>query len=257
MPGHRKSIFFFFIVSLLYFHSVSADLILSSPPRETPEQGDKLYGPLAANLSKITGKKIVYVHPRNWIEYANNMRDDKYDIVFDGPHFAAWRMKHLQHTPVAKLVGTLGFVIIAKSSEKQSNDLKDLIGKTLCGIASPNLGTMVAFSIFNNPVIQPDIKVIKGSVADVYKAFARGECHYAVLLDRFYNNLPAEAKKKMKIIAKSSQLPNQTFTVSKRVTPQDREKIEKYMITNEAALAAEKLLSIYSKKNTFFVHADS
>lgn len=252
MASRINSLVLFFIFSCLYFPSVYADLLLSAPPRETADMGDKMYGPIAEDLSKVTGKKVVYVHPRNWTEYARNMREDKYDIVFDGAHFAAWRMKHLQHTPVAKLGGTLGFVIVAKSTEKESNNLKDLIGKSLCGIASPNLGTMVAFSIFDNPVIQPEIKVIKGNVADVYKAFVNGECNYAVLLDRYYNNLPADAKKTIKIIARSAQMPNQTFTVSRRITAQDIDKIEKFMTTPAAALAGQKLLNLYSKKNPFF-----
>jgi len=250
-----NSLVLFFIVSLFYCHSVFAALIFSAPPRESAEQGKKIYGPLAERLSKITGEKVVYVHPNNWPEYTRDMRDDKFDIIFDGPHFAAWRIKHLQNVPVGALSGTLGFVIIAKSDEAKKYRLKDLVGKSLCGIASPNLGTMVAFSMFNNPVIQPEIKIVKGSVADVYKAFVAGQCHYAVLLDRFYNNLPLEAKNKLAVIAKSEQLPNQTFTVSKRVSAREVDEIQKYLVTNDAALAGQTLLKMYSKKFPFFVQA--
>lgn len=256
MTNKKKLLSLLFLISCIYCNSVFATLIFSAPPRETPEQGKQIYGPIAEQLSKITGEKIEYVHPNNWTEYTRAMRDDKYDVIFDGSHFAAWRIKHLQNTAVAKLSGTLGFVIIAKTDEAKKFQLKDLIGKSLCGIASPNLGTMVAFSLFNNPVIQPEIKIIKGSVLDVYKAFASGQCHYAVLLDRFYNNLPPEKKKNIAIIAKSDQLPNQTFTVSKRVSEAAKKKIEKYMVTTDAALAGQKLLSIYSKKFPFFVQAN-
>jgi ABC-type phosphate/phosphonate transport system substrate-binding protein len=236
--------------------NVYADIIFSAPPRESEQQGNKIYGPIAQQLSKVTGKKVIYQHAGNWTEYSQNMRQDKYDIIFDGPHFAAWRIKHFQHTPVAKLAGTLGFVIIAKDTDKDVKHLRDLIGKSLCGMASPNLGTMVAFSIFNNPVIQPEIRVIKGSGKDVLNAFVNNECHYAVLLDRFYNNLPAEKKLHIKVIATSNQMPNQTFTVSKHLSHYDAEKIANYLTTADGARAGENLLKIYSQKTPNFEKAD-
>lgn len=246
----------FFLLTLFY-SDVFADFVLTAPPRESEEQGNKIYGPIAERLSQVTGKKVVYQHPKNWTEYTANMRADKYDIVFDGPHFASWRIKHFNHVPMAKLTGTLGFVIVAKDSDSNVNHLRDLIGKSLCGIASPNLGTMVAFSIFDNPVIQPEIKVIKGGPKEVLKAFMNNECHYAVLLDRFYNNLPAEKKQNIKVIAKSKQMPNQTFTTSVRLTKIDVDKMTSFLTAEEGAKAGDNLLNIYSKKTRKFVKGDA
>lgn len=243
--------------ALITTQAVAAALVMSAPPRESQEKGMEIYGPIAEQLSKVTGKQVVYQHPKNWTEYAANMRADKYDIVFDGPHFAAWRMKHFHHVPVAKLPGTLGFVIIGKDSDSNVNHLRDLIGKSLCGIASPNLGTMVAFSIFNNPVIQPEIRVIKGGPGDVLKAFEKGECHYAVLLDRFYNNLPEEKKKNIKVIAKSNQMPNQTFTASVHLSKIDIDKMASYLTTEDGAKAGNSLLARFSKKAHKFVRGDA
>ena len=71
------------------------NLILSAPPRETAEAGMKIYGPIAQHLSKLLGVIVTYKHPGNWMTYQHEMRDDKYDIIFDGPHFISWREKHL------------------------------------------------------------------------------------------------------------------------------------------------------------------
>ncbi|KPJ93231.1 MAG: hypothetical protein AMJ53_07800, partial [Gammaproteobacteria bacterium SG8_11] len=70
--------------------TVKADLILSAPPRELPEAGLKLYGPLASHLSELLGEKVIYQHPNNWLEYQRDLRRGVYDIVFDGPHFVSW-----------------------------------------------------------------------------------------------------------------------------------------------------------------------
>ena len=67
---------------------------MTSPPRESAARGEELYGPLAQLLTVQLGQSVVYERARDWIEYSTRMKQDKYDIVFDGPHFAAWRMKH-------------------------------------------------------------------------------------------------------------------------------------------------------------------
>lgn len=236
--------------------NVYADLILTSPPRESPQVGEQRYGTIAKALSDLLGKKIVYEHPKNWIEYTRNMRANKYDIIFDGPHFVAWRMKHLDHVPVVKLPGTLGFVFVAKDSDKKAHSLRDIVGKSLCGIPAPNLGTLVAYSIFNNPVIQPEIHFVRGGPVEVLKSFLRGECEYAVLFDKFYKNVPAEKKQHIKIIARSKQMPSQTISVSSRVSKEDARKITDYLISSQGAKAGSTLLHFFAKKKPKFVRAN-
>ena len=99
---------------LLLPHLVAAqDLILTAPPREKPEVGAAEYGPLANYLSKLLGKKVKYVHPGNWLNYQREMRADHYDIIFDGPHFASWRIAHLGHDALVRLPGTLEFMPVS------------------------------------------------------------------------------------------------------------------------------------------------
>jgi hypothetical protein len=165
-------------------------------------------------------------------------------------------MKHVNHIPVARLPGTLKFVILARADDRQINSLHDLIGKPICGLASPNLGTVSMFSLYNNPVIQPEIKVIKGGMRNVVQAFFRGECRAAIVRDKVYDRLPAEKRDLVKIIDKSEEMPNQTITVSTRVSLYNRDKIQKYLTSGEGAKTAEKLLSAYSRNNRVFMPAN-
>ena len=77
----------------VFVPSCFADLILTAPPRETPEDGHVVYAPLAEYLSQFLGESVIYEHPINWKEYEKRMKNDEYDIIFDGPHFAAWRIE--------------------------------------------------------------------------------------------------------------------------------------------------------------------
>ena len=79
---------------------VSADYIFAAPPREGEMRGIKLYGPLVNKLTEMLGENVVYEQPSNWLEYAKKMRNNEYDIIFDGPHFNAWRIKRWPVCPV-------------------------------------------------------------------------------------------------------------------------------------------------------------
>jgi ABC-type phosphate/phosphonate transport system substrate-binding protein len=233
-------------------------LVFTAPPRETPDQGKAVYGPIADYLSKELKVPVKYEHPKNWTNYTKDMHEGKFDIVFDGPHFAAWRIKHLKHKAVAKLPGNLTFVIFTDRNSHKINKLRDLIGKNICGLPSPNLATMSAFSMYNNPVIQPYVYFVKGGPPMVYKSFKEGKCIAAVIRDQYFlKKVPADEREKLKIIGKSRPYPNQTFTVSTRLTPEQVQRIKTSLTSPEGAIAAAKLLNRFSKKRKYIEAAES
>ena len=231
-----------------------AELVLTAPPRENAENGMKVYGPLAEKLSTVLGERVIYEQPHGWFDYARNMRDGKYDIVFDGPHFAAWRVKNLHHIPIVTLPGTLNFVLITRMEFKSINTLRDLAGKKICGLLSPNLGTNLIYNSFANPVLQPQIFEIKGNMQDVYNAFKQGKCTAAVLRDPTFYGLAESERAQLKILLKTRPLPNQTLTVSTRLKD-SASKIANFMLSKDGAIAADGILSRFSKKQKHFEKA--
>lgn len=241
---------------LAIFHSspVFSDVVFSAPPRENQERGEKIYGPLVKYLSKILHEEVVYKHPDGWARYTKDMRAGKYDIIFDGPHFGAWRIKNIDHVPVAKLPGTLTFVILANSSSTHINTERDLIGIDICALASPNLGTVVLYNIFNNPVNVPQIHEVTGGFKAVYRSLKQGKCKAAVVRDNLYYALKEEEKRMVKIIVKTKPMPNQTITVSKRLAKK-LAILSKSLTSAEGARSSQKLLSRFSKNKKIFKSA--
>ncbi len=143
------------LLLLLHCALANADLVLTAPPRESLANGEKQYGPLAAQLTQVLGEKVTYFHPKGWLYYQRDMRLDKYDIIFDGPHFISWREKQFNQIPVAKLPGTLSFMVFTKKSNTDINKLEDLYNTPMCGIAPPNLATLTVLAQYPNPVRQP------------------------------------------------------------------------------------------------------
>lgn len=225
-----------FVVFSLLCSSAQAELILTSPPREGKVAGAQQYEPLAKYLSEQTGETVRYVQPRSWLHYQRDMRADKYDIIFDGPHFISWRMKKHHHTPVAKLPGSLSFVVVTSKENSDIKVLTDLVNTKVCGIAPPNLSTITILADLPNPVHQPRLKTPKGGAPGVYRAFKEGKCVAAIFRDAFYyKRFSEEDRASTKVVYKSAPIANQGFSVSDRVSAESRQKIiDALTVSNDA-----------------------
>ncbi|MFW2374033.1 MAG: phosphate/phosphite/phosphonate ABC transporter substrate-binding protein [Gammaproteobacteria bacterium] len=219
------------ILGLLLLASINSNalaetLILSAAPRETVTQGHKLYGPLADHLGQLLGVEVKYKHAKHWLRYQSDIKKSKYDFVFDGPHLASWRIKHLKHRPLVKLPGTLKFYILARADNKKINTPENLIYKKVCAIPPPNLTSVILLQRMNDPVREPIIESIKGGMGKIYKALLDGRCDGAVIRSTLYDKKLSDVERaKVKIIYTSPELPNQVITASNRVSAEDQNKI--------------------------------
>lgn len=243
------------VICLFGFIQIAAaqDLILTAPPREKPEAGEKLYGPLADHLSKLIGKKVVYQHPGNWLNYQRDMRSDKYDIVFDGPHFISWRMAHLGHEVLVKLPGSLQFHLVARKDNNSVNKPLDLVAKEICCISPPNLSILSVLAVYQNPVRQPVIKGVKGGMGGVYKTFKATDnnCEAWSFRTAFYKKkIKEEDRAKMKIIHSTTPLPNQGISVSKRLSDRDKSMIIQSLTLGDGVKASQPVVRRFGGKKT-------
>jgi len=246
------------LVALIFSGTCQAEYILSAPPRESPEAGTELYGPLAEHLSELLGEKVTYKQPDNWLHYQRELRNGVYDIVFDGPHFISWRIKHLQHKVLVKLPGTLVFYIVAKKSNTAVTKLKNLIGKRICAIPPPNLATMTVIDQFKNPVRQPDIFPVKGGFPAVAKAFSAGSCQAAVFRNTFYKKkLSDDYRSNVKKLFVSSPLPNQAISVSQRINKKQQNLISQSLTKGDGVKIAKNIVKRFGgKKAKAFIVAN-
>ncbi len=206
------------MLSALYPGQSSAELIFTAPPRESQAEGERLYGPLADLLTRVLGEKVVYRHPRSWLHYQRDMRQDRFDIVFDGPHFISWRIRKYGHRPLARLPGKLGFYTLVESGNERINQISDLVNRTVCVIAPPNLSSLALLNEFRDPIRQPRLLTVKGGMKGVYRAFRDGKCDAMVLRDQFYNKkIGDEDKQKLRIVYRSKRFTSQGFTASSRI----------------------------------------
>ena len=257
---NKKNIFLL-VVALLFPVNIvfAADLILTAPPRETAVAGNKLYRPVAKYLTQLLKRKVTYQHPGNWFSYQSNMRKDKYDIIFDGPHFISWRIAHVNNEVLVKLPGTLEFMVVTDVDNDELTEGKDLIHKRFCGISPPNLSSLSFLASFKNPVLQPRVKGIKGGMGKVFKAFEQKKCLAAVLRNTFYKKkLTQKQRDKVKIIFTSKALPNQAISVSSRLSREEKNKMSNGLVEGAGAKSLNGIVKRFGgKKAKSFIRTEN
>lgn len=250
----KISLFCFLTVLSLPTH---AELIMSAPPRETADQGYQIYGPLADLFSIILNEKVTYEHSDNWMNYQKQIREGRYDIVFDGPHFISWRMKHNNHIPLVKLPGNLEFFLVSHKNSAEIKTADDLVARKICGMPPPNLATMAIRAVYKNPMQQPIIIGVSGSYDQVYRDFRADKCDAMILRSGFYqNNLSEEQRADLKVIYRSEKMPNQGISVNRlKINGPAREKLIKALTGEDGKDAGMRLLNRFSKSEPQFLVA--
>jgi ABC-type phosphate/phosphonate transport system substrate-binding protein len=221
-----------------------ADLVFSAPPRESVDKGASDYEPIAAYLTKVLGEPVTYRHAGNWLTYQSDMRKGVYDLVFDGPNFVSWRITKLAHVPLVRLPGQLSYVVIAKKDDTRTKTLTDLVGRRVCGLAPPNLATLMVQYEFTNPARQPIIVETRG-FRDSYTKVVEGKCTAGVLQSKMLADFDGKANA-VRSIFNTRALPNQAFTASPRVSPEMRAKIIRALTSADGRQATKALLDRFN-----------
>lgn len=230
-------------------NTVMDTYVFSAPPRESAQAGAEIYGPIAQYLSAATGKKVVYRQPANWIAYQAEMRKGDYDLVFDGPHFNAWRASNLRHNILTKAPGDHSFVVVVKKDNDKVHELKQLNGRRICGMSPPNLGTLTVLNEFDNPARQPVI-VNTESWSAIYSSMQAGQCAAAILPERNLAKLDPQGTG-ARVIFKARTFPNQALSAGPRVAPEDQVIIARALASPNARNATAKLRETYALSGDF------
>jgi len=224
-------------------------ITFTTAPTQSVKETKRIYGPLVDYLAKTSGKNIKLVPARNFLEYTSKMRKGKYDIVFDGPHLVSWRMDKVNHVPLARLPGELVFVAAVKNSV-EITEIKQLIGKKVCAVNSPNLATLTILDSFPNPARQPLIVSVR-SFKDAFKCMKSGKGVAAFLPVKFWNKFTKKGKTGGMSVLYSSEkepLPTRTFSVSNRIDEDTQETLKQAFLNTKGVEGAQPLLDRFRSK---------
>jgi len=228
----------------------NAALVLSSPPRGTAEQDTVRFKPIADYLSHALGRPVVYQYPGTWGAYQGFMQTDKYDIVFDGPHFVSWRIEKLGHTAAVRLPGEFVVAAFTRKTETRFKRIEELKGRRFCGAAQPNLGTLAIYESFTNPSHQPTLVLTPGW-RDIYDTVLAGKkCEAGILPISHIHKFDPNGEQ-VRVIYKVPAMPEQAWTTSKRVTTGEREKLVAALRSPNGKGALKEFAATYGLQRDF------
>ncbi len=232
------------LLSALIPQTVLADYIFTAPPRESHDRGKKVYKPVADFLSAATGEKFVYKQQNTWKEYVAGMKNQKYDLMFDGPHFVDWRIHNIGHNTLLKIPHLLQWRVIVRQDNTSITGIQDLVGKTACAPGSPNFGMLNLFNHFKDESKQPIHVKVKGW-NNVYEDVKSGKCVAGVLPKKNHQMFDKD-EKYTRSIHTHLPFPNQAITSGKRISESLREKIRNALLTDEGQMALQNLRTRYT-----------
>jgi ABC-type phosphate/phosphonate transport system substrate-binding protein len=224
-------------------------LVLSAPPRDTPEDGARRFGPVAAHLSKTLGRKVVYRHPGTWGAYQAEMVKGSYDLVFDAPHFNGWRVEKLGHNVLIKVPGEYTYTIFVRSDSTRIRDVNQLAGHKICAHAPPHLGTLVMWRKFDNPSRQPTIVVTDG-YDKVYASLLAGKCEAAVLSEKHLRKWDKDGAQ-TRVVYRAPTLPQQALSAGPRLSAGEQAKIAEALLSPAAQEPLRALREAYGLGGDF------
>ena len=236
--------FMLLFIALLASQTVLGAYVFTAPPRETVEDGKKVYQPIADFLSRATGEHFVYRPQRSWPEYVGGMRGEEYDLVFDGPHFVDWRIHNIEHETLIKIPHLLQWRVIARKGDASITRLEDLAGKKTCAPGSPNFGMLNLFSHFKDESAQPLHVEVKGW-KNVFEGIRNGSCVAGVLPKKNHQIYDKDGIY-TKSIHTHLPYPNQAMTASKRISPELKQTIRSALLSEDGQKALENLRQRYT-----------
>ncbi len=245
--------------ALVALAALAADtIVFSTPPTQPPDVTRRNFQPLVDYLSAKVRVEIELVPARSFLEYANKMRAGEYDMLFDGPHFIAWRLRHLDHTVLAKLPGKLRFYVVVRE-DVEVGKVSDLVGKRVCGPASPNLATLSFIDEFPDPARQPIVVPVKSFKAAL-RCLQTKRAQASVFRDKFWDKkVPEEAKKGLRVLAViDKNVPDRGFSITRDVDEATRRKLREALVaTSDTEIAAKVLASLGGAKKGFVPATDA
>ena len=216
---------FLFIFMLVISSSVYAgqSILIASPPTSSVMLSAAAIQPLLDAISEETDMDVEYVQYDDWLNYTKDIRKDIYDILVSEAHVASWCLRKsqsgggLEHQVVQRAKGKRQIVL---ASNKSYEDLIELNDKNICVRPSPSLDAVQLYRAYSNPVMQPNIKEVRGSYYDLVDSLKSESCDAVVVEEAF-------VKGGLHTIYKFDLVDRAALTMSKKLPLDIREKIIK------------------------------
>jgi phosphonate transport system substrate-binding protein len=218
----------------------SDKLELAIQPVLSEAKTKKAFKPLAAYLSKITGKKVVVKTMPNFMAYWSTIRRaNSYDLILDAAHFTDYRSKKHGYKILAKIPATVSYSLIVLA-DNFIFDPSELIGKRIATLGTPSIGAARLSALFPNPMRQPITVEVSSADAGINMLLEK-KVFAAIIPTPLVSRTMAEGND-VSVVMVTEPAPHIAISASPAVNAGVVEKIRKAMLTANKTTAGKKML---------------
>lgn len=194
---------------------------LTVEPTFPAAQIREVYGPLVAYLNRSTGHRFVLRSPANFNQHWRDLRAGaKTDFVFEEGHFFDYRRKRSGFIGLARTVENAAYSIAVADPEFAAEGRAGIIGRTVASLGAPNLGYVLVFEDFENPLAQPEVRSISSKWSDGPDLVFAGDVDGTLLPSYLASENPALTE-----VWRSVEVPGRVFSASPDVPQDVRQKV--------------------------------
>lgn len=211
----------------------SGKYVLGVFPNLPPRELEKIFAPMAAEISKVVGKPVILRTSPTFQKFMQQLDSQEFDIAFVQPFDYVDIADKYGYLPLATRQEELSAILVTKpdSAIREVNDLKGKI------IALPPEVAAVSYLIkdylaTNGLEVGKDVTLLyQRSHVICMRMVMSGKadaCGTAIPAQRFFQN---KMKVTLRIIGKSKSIPHTLFCVHPRVPESSRDKIKQLILS--------------------------
>ena len=204
----------------------AANYTLTVEPNFPADQVREVYGPLLSYLNRSTGHRFTVRSAANFNEHWRELRSGaKTEFVFEEGHFFDYRRKRSGAVALARTQEGSAFAIAVADPEIAAEGREGIIGRTVASLGAPNLGYVLVFDAFKNPLAQPEVRSISSKWSDGPDLVFAGDVEGALLPTYLASENPALTE-----VWRSPELPGRVLSASPELPQDVRQKVAEALL---------------------------
>lgn len=196
---------FFILISFTELAVAEKTLVLGIFPYVSPTKLIRHHQGLVSHFEQGLKRKVSIVTAKNVAEYIENVKQDKYDIIYTAPHLARYAEKELSYQRISMTVHNIqAFIVVPKRSEYKN--LADLKGKKIMVVPPLAIFHQMLVNGLNNLGMQKgrdySLNIARTNDNSIFSV-VNGDSDAAVTGVKLWRNLEPEYKNKLRLLGKS------------------------------------------------------
>ncbi|HAI59036.1 MAG TPA: hypothetical protein DCM32_04055 [Xanthomonadaceae bacterium] len=217
------------LVALMAFtgagQAAAAEYTLTVEPTFPAAQLREVYGPLLSYLERRTGHRFNVRAATGFNQHWRDLRAGApAELVFEEGHFFDYRRQRSGFVALVRTQEDSAYAIAVADPAIAAEGRDGIVGRTVASLGAPNLGDVLVFDEFRNPLAQPEMRPISSKWSDGPDLVFAGDVEATLLPAYLASENPALTE-----VWRSRTVPGRVLSASPQLPQEVRRTIAEAM----------------------------